>query len=42
MNSDAPSHVELLQGAFVGEQSKWQAFCRAMGLILNPVDQEGQ
>jgi PadR family transcriptional regulator PadR len=23
------------------EQSKWQAFCRAMGLILNPVDQEG-
>jgi len=26
----------------VSEQSKWQAFCRAMGLILNPVDQEGQ
>ena len=24
------------------EQSKWQAFSRAMGLILNPVDQEGQ
>jgi len=24
------------------EQSKWQAFARAMGLILNPVDQEGQ
>jgi PadR family transcriptional regulator PadR len=24
------------------EQSKWQAFVRAMGLILNPVDQEGQ
>ena len=23
------------------EQSKWQAFSRAMGLILNPVDQEG-
>src|ERR1043166_7216254 len=23
------------------EQSKWQAFARAMGLILNPVDQEG-
>ena len=22
------------------EQSKWQAFARAMGLILNPVDQE--
>jgi transcriptional regulator len=26
----------------VTEQSKWQAFSRAMGLILNPVDQEGQ
>lgn len=26
----------------VAEQSKWQAFARAMGLILNPVDQEGQ
>ena len=26
----------------VNEQSKWQAFSRAMGLILNPVDQEGQ
>jgi transcriptional regulator len=24
------------------EQSKWQAFSRAMGLILNPVNQEGQ
>jgi PadR family transcriptional regulator PadR len=24
------------------EQSKWQAFSRAMGLILSPVDQEGQ
>jgi PadR family transcriptional regulator PadR len=24
------------------EQSKWTAFSRAMGLILNPVDQEGQ
>jgi PadR family transcriptional regulator PadR len=24
------------------EQSKWRAFSRAMGLILNPVDQEGQ
>jgi PadR family transcriptional regulator PadR len=24
------------------EQSKWQAFSRATGLILNPVDQEGQ
>jgi PadR family transcriptional regulator PadR len=23
------------------EQSKWQAFARAMGLILNPADQEG-
>jgi PadR family transcriptional regulator PadR len=26
----------------VTEQSKWQAFARAMGLILKPVDQEGQ
>ena len=26
----------------VTEQSKWQAFARAMGLILNPIDQEGQ
>src|SRR6202142_1962960 len=24
------------------EQSKWQAFARAMGLVLDPVDQEGQ
>ena len=24
------------------EQSKWQAFARAMGLILNPVIEEGQ
>ncbi|MGA3235505.1 MAG: PadR family transcriptional regulator [Bryobacteraceae bacterium] len=24
------------------EQSKWQAFSRAMGLILKPVDQEGK
>ena len=24
------------------EQSKWEAFSRAMGLILNPADQEGQ
>ncbi len=24
------------------ERSKWQAFARAMGLILNPADQEGQ
>jgi transcriptional regulator len=24
------------------EQSKWEAFSRAMGLILNTVDQEGQ
>jgi PadR family transcriptional regulator, regulatory protein PadR len=23
------------------EQSKWEAFSRAMGLILNPLDQEG-
>ena len=26
---------------FASEQSKWDAFSRAMGLILNPVDQEG-
>ncbi|MGA3190579.1 MAG: PadR family transcriptional regulator [Bryobacteraceae bacterium] len=26
----------------VTEQSKWTAFARAMGLILNPADQEGQ
>ena len=25
-----------------GERSKWQAFSRAMGLILNSADQEGQ
>lgn len=25
----------------VSERSKWQAFARAVGLILNPVDQEG-
>ena len=24
------------------EQSKWQAFSRAMGLVLNPADREGQ
>jgi PadR family transcriptional regulator, regulatory protein PadR len=24
------------------ERSKWEAFARAMGLILNPIDQEGQ
>lgn len=24
------------------EQSRWQAFSRAMGLVLNPADQEGQ
>jgi len=24
------------------EQSKWQAFSRAMGLILNPADEEGR
>jgi len=26
----------------VSEQSKWQAFSRAMGLILEPTDQEAQ
>jgi PadR family transcriptional regulator PadR len=26
----------------VTEQSKWEAFSRAMGLVLNPADQEGQ
>jgi PadR family transcriptional regulator, regulatory protein PadR len=26
----------------VSEQSKWLAFARAMGLILNPMEQEGQ
>jgi len=26
----------------VGEQSKWRAFARAMGLILNPVMEEGE
>jgi PadR family transcriptional regulator len=30
------------RGARASEQSKWQTFSRAMGLILNPVDQEGQ
>ncbi len=24
------------------EQSRWEAFARAMGMILSPVDQEGQ
>ncbi|HET8550273.1 MAG TPA: PadR family transcriptional regulator [Bryobacteraceae bacterium] len=27
---------------FTAERSKWEAFVRAMGLILNPVDQEAQ
>ena len=26
----------------VVERSKWETFTRAMGLILNPVDQEGR
>src|SRR5688572_26120435 len=25
----------------LAEQSKWEAFSRAMGLVLNPLDQEG-
>ena len=25
----------------VAERSKWEAFSRAMGLVLNPVDEEG-
>jgi PadR family transcriptional regulator PadR len=25
----------------ISEQSKWQAFSRAMGLVLKPLDQEG-
>src|SRR2546430_12707258 len=27
---------------FAAEQSKWEMFSRAMGLILRPADQEGQ
>ena len=27
---------------FVTEQSKWEMFSRAMGLLLSPVNQEGQ
>jgi transcriptional regulator len=27
---------------FASEQSKWETFARAMGLVLKPVDQEGQ
>ncbi len=30
------------QKQLVSEQSKWEAFSRAMGLILAPADQEGQ
>jgi transcriptional regulator len=26
----------------IAEQSKWEAFTRAMGLLLNPIDQEGR
>jgi|SRR5271157_3648995 len=29
-------------GQLATEQSKWEMFSRAMGLILNPADQEGQ
>src|SRR5437762_13932512 len=34
--------TRLGRGQLAAEHSKWQAFSRAMGLILNPVDQEGQ
>ncbi len=27
---------------FASEHSKWETFARAMGLVLKPVDQEGQ
>ena len=26
----------------IAERSKWETFARAMGLLLNPLDQEGQ
>lgn len=32
----------LGRNKFVLEQSKWQAFARGVGLILSPVDDEGQ
>jgi PadR family transcriptional regulator PadR len=34
--------TQLGRKKLVAEQSKWQAFARAMGLILNPADQEVQ
>ena len=34
--------TRLGRGQLAAEHSKWQAFSRAMGLILNPLDQEGQ
>lgn len=30
------------RGQLVAEQSKWEAFARAMGLVLNPAEQEGR
>jgi anti-sigma factor RsiW len=34
--------AEVLSNQLAAEQSKWETFSRAMGLILSPADQEGQ
>src|SRR5437773_8404845 len=34
--------TKLGRKQLVNEQSKWQAFARAMGLVLRPVDEEAQ